>query len=240
MRTIVAGLTALLLAVPLPAAAQPRAPLPPPAPTVSVNGEGVVTRTPDRATVTLQIVTNNDAATAATSQNNTIYGTLRSRLGAIGIVESAIHTNSFGMTFVPKPVNSTDYHPPRTGYVVTRSLGITVDNLDVVGRTIDAAVAAGITDLGGVSYGLRDQRAAYSIALAAAVKDAEAQASAIAEAAHMHLGALRNVNAGGFVAPLPGPVFRAAAQAAAPLPTEIQPSNITVRATVSATYRLTP
>src|ERR1700681_2599122 len=108
MRTTVVALAALIFASPLPAAAQQRAPVPP-VPTVSVGGEGVVTRTPDRATIALQIVTNNDAASNATSQNNAVYAGLRTRLAALGIAESAIHTNSFGMNFIPKPADAASY-----------------------------------------------------------------------------------------------------------------------------------
>ena len=144
------------------------------------------------------------------------------------------------MNFVPKAPDGNGYHPPQTGYIVTRGLSVTLDNLDAVGRTIDAAIGAGVTHLGGVSFGLRDQRGAYASALAAAVKDAEEQASALAGAAHLHLGPVRTINAGGYNPPVPTPVFRAMAAASVAAPTDIPPSEVDVRANVTVTYALVP
>ena len=233
------ALAVVCAAFPLGAGAQPRPTPAPERPTLTIGGQGLISRAPDRATLGCQIVTNNDSAATATSQNNTIYNGLRSRLTALGIPESAIRTQSFNVNFIPKPTDASSYKPPRTGYVVTRSLGVTIDNLDLVGRAIDAAVAAGVTDLGGVSYGIRDTRGAYAQALAAAVRDAESQASAIAEAAHLRVDGIRAISTGGYVPP-PMPLQALGRVAAAPanVPTEIPPSNIDVRASVSITYYL--
>lgn len=240
MRTHAAALAALLALAPLAAGAQTRPPAPPEGPTLSVSGEGTVSHSPDQAIVNAQIITNNDAAATATSQNNTIYNALRTRLNAIGIPESAMKTNSFNLNFIPRPNDAATYKPPRTGYVVTRSVSITIDQLDAVGRAIDAAVAAGVTDVGGVSYGLRDRRALWSLALAAAVKDAETQATAVAAAAHLRIAGVRTINAGGYFAPVPLPmqVMRASAAPAPNVPTDVQPSNIDMRATVNVVYNL--
>ena len=206
--------------------------------TVTVSGQGTISRDPDRATLTLSVVTNNDAAATATSQNNVIYNALVGRLRGVGLAESAIHTRSYSVSYVAKPEPNAPYKPPRTGYVVTRALGVSIDNLTLVGRAIDAAVAAGIPEIDGVAYGLRDQRSAYNAALAAAVQDAQAQATAIAQAAHLHLGAIRTIAAGGNA--IPQPVFRAMAVQVAPVPTEISPSQVEIQASVRVTFLVTP
>ena len=208
-------------------------------PIITVTGQGTISRAPDQATLALQIVTNNDVAATATSQNNTVYNALRSRLASIGIAESALHTRGFNVNFVPKPTDATSFKPPRTGYVVTRSLDVTLNDLTAVGRAIDGAVAAGVSDIGGVSYGFKDRRAVYAEALAAAVRDAGTQANAIATAAGLRLGPIRAINAGGSVVPRqPVLMGRAMAANAAPVPTEIQPSDIDVSASVTVTYDL--
>jgi uncharacterized protein len=239
MRILALTFVIVCTALPLGAGAQPRPTPPPEGPTLTISGQGLISRTPDRATLGCQIITNNDSAATATSQNNTIYNGLRSRLTALGIAESAIRTQSFNVNYIPKPADSVPYKPPRTGYVVTRSLGVTIDNLELVGRAIDAAVAAGVTDVGAVSYGIRDNRGAYAAALAAAVRDAESQATAIAEAAHVRLSGIRSISTSSF-APIPVPLVALGRVAAAPanVPTEIPPSNIDVRASVNITYYL--
>lgn len=208
---------------------------------LTVWGQGTIERDPDRATLTLSVVTNDDSAAMATSQNNQTYNALEGRLHGIGLTDAAIHTRSFGITYVAKPAANAPYKPPRTGYVVTRVLSITLDNLTLVGRAIDAAVAAGVPEVDGVGYGLRDQRSAYDAALAAAVQDAQAQAAAIAQAAHVHLGAIRTIESGSM------PVFQpqviralAVAAPAPPVPTEITPSQVEIQATVRVTFLLAP
>ncbi|MBV8601083.1 MAG: SIMPL domain-containing protein [Candidatus Eremiobacteraeota bacterium] len=210
-------------------------------PVLTVTGQGTVSRAPDQATVGLQIVTNNDAAATATSQNNTAYNALRARLSSLGIAESAIHTRSYNVSFVPKPTDNSGYKPPRTGYIVTRSLDVSLNDLSAVGRAIDAAVAAGVGEVSGVSYGFRDRHAVYNEALAAAVRDAASQAAAIAAAANLKLGGIRAINAGGGPGPRPlqvmGRVMAASMPAPSP-PTEIQPSDIDVSANVTIVYEL--
>ena len=205
-------------------------------PRLTVTGQGTITRDPDRATLAVTIVTSNDVASTSSSQNNAIYNALLAHLRTIGITQPAIRTTSYAITFVPKPAETATYRPPHTGYVVSRALAITIDNLSLVGRATDAAVAAGVEQIDGVSFGLRNERAAYAAALAAAVNDAAMQASTLAAAAHMHLGAIQTMYTG---APRQPPLpLRALAAAAPNVPTEIPPSQIEVHATVTVTYTL--
>lgn len=211
-------------------------PAPAAAPSIRVTGQGSVSQAPDRASLNLSILSNNDQAQAATSQNNTTYAAVVGRLGAVGIAERDIHTTSFNITFVPKPEPAAQYKPPRTGYIVTRQLAVTIDNLALVGRAIDAAVAAGATQIDGVSYGLRDIQSAYAKALAAAMHDAALQAAALADAAHLRLGAIQSITAGGTLPP-PAPQLRALAAEAQ---TTIPPSDVQVHASVIVTYGVQP
>ena len=209
----------------------------PAAPNIRVTGQGSVSQAPDRASLNVSIVSNNDQAQAATSQNNATYATVVGRLGGLGIAERDIHTSSFNITFVPKPEATAQYKPPRTGYIVTRQLAVTIDNLTLVGRAIDAAVAAGVTQIDGVSYGLRDTRSAYAKALAAAMHDADLQAAALADAAHLRLGAVQSITAGGTLPPTPTPQLRALA---AEVQTTIPPSDVQIHASVVVTYGVQP
>jgi len=234
MVTIVRALAvcvAVALAPEAGAAAQP-----PPA-TLTVAGEGNVARQPDRATLGVTLVSNSDDAQSATSANNKTYATLVSHMATLHVAESSIQTGSYDVTFVPKPEPSAQYKPPRTGFIVTRRLQITIDDLTAVGRAVDAAVAAGVTGIDGVAFGLRDPRNAYADALAAAMQDADLQASALAKSAHARLGAIRRIDA---VRTLPAPSQSAGVllRAAAPVPTELRPSQIEIHATVNVTYAL--
>jgi uncharacterized protein YggE len=207
--------------------------------TVTVSGSGTVSRDPDRATLSAALVTNDDIAANATSANNRIYNALLERMRGAGVNASAVKTSGYDLNFVPKPAASDNYKPPRTGYVVTRSLSIVIDNLSTVGAVIDAAVAAGVTQVNGVSYGLRDERSAHAAALAAAVGDAAAQATAIAQAAHLHLGTIRRMSTVQSSPVFAPQVLRMAAAENA-VPTQVTPSAVEVHASVTVTYLLVP
>ena len=224
------GLTALLAASPLATRAAS-------SPTVTVTGEGTITKQPDRAVLSLAAITNDDSAQTATAQNNAMYEEVLRRMASLGIAQSAIATSAYDVAFVPKPEAAAPYKPPRTGYVVTRRLSVSIDNLSLVGRAIDAAVGAGVPEIDGVTFGLRDPRSAYAQALGAAMRDAATQAEALATAAHLRLGNVRTISSARELTP-PAPVMRMAVEAA--VPTKIPPSQVNVIATVNVTYDLQP
>ncbi len=235
--TLAAALLTLLAGTLPAAAAAPGDPAPP---ALAVSGQGSVERAPDRVTVALGIVTNDDSAARATSANNAVYDALRAKLAALGLAGTALRTTSYNVAFNPRPPRPDTSFPQRYGYVVTREVSVADERTDRAGALIDAAVAAGASNVNGVSFGLRDERGAYRAALAAAVADAQEQARALAAAAHLRLGRILEIApAGGAVQP-PRPYALARGVAAAAVPTEIQSSDLTVRASVSVTYAIEP
>ena len=226
------------LIAPLPALA---APMPP---TLTVTGSGLVERAPDRAVLTLAIVTNDDRAAVATSANNTAYAALHAKLIALGITEANLRTVSYSVNFNQRPQQPNPNFAQRYGFVVTRQVSVTTDHTDAVGPLIDAAVAAGATDINGVSFVLRDERAAEHDAFADAVADATAQAQTIAAAAHLRLGHIAGIVAGAVAPPLRaiGMVsVRSANASFQAAPTEIQPpSSLSVHEQVTIVYELLP
>jgi uncharacterized protein YggE len=123
---------------------------------------------------------------------------------------------------------------------VTRSVTVTNDRTDQAGAIVDAGIAAGVTNVGGVGFGLRDSRAAYREALAAAVADAESQARVLAAAGHVRIVRVVSLSAGSFSpGPRPFQVIGTVSRAAA-VPTDVQPSDLSVTATVSVSYEVAP
>jgi uncharacterized protein len=240
--TLTAAVVALLAAA-SPAAAQTAAPAATMrAPSrIEVGGQGTVDRMPDRVIVSFSIVTNDDNAARATSANNTTYNALVARLHGLGIEPAAIKTTAYDLNYNPRPAQPNPQFQPRYGYVVTRSVAVTSDRTDQAGAIVDAGVAAGVTNVGGIAFGLRDTRGAYRAALAAAVADAESGAQAIAAAAHVRIVRLLTVSAGAYApAPRPFPQVARMAASAANVPTDVQPSNLSVSASVTVTYEIAP
>jgi uncharacterized protein YggE len=209
--------------------------------TMTVQGDGIVDRAPDQATVAVQIVTNDDNAAASVGKNNAIYNALKTKAGALGLAADAIRTTSYNVEFIPHPPKNLppEQRQARYGYVTARSLSLSVTPLENVGKVVDAATAAGASNVGDVQFGLKDRRGAYLAALAAAMSDAKAQGTALAGAGGFSLVHVKSVNAAGLYMPAPlpmGAMMRAPAAAPVP-PTEIQPGGpIEVNARVTVTY----
>jgi uncharacterized protein YggE len=233
---IVAALCALALATAgTPAAAQP-------APgvrvaTLTVSGRGSVTRSPDRASVALRIESNADSAASAASANAAIVATLATRLAALNVPASALTTTGYGLSYTPRPAKPDPASTQRYGYTVERSLEVALDGPGGAGAAIDAAVAAGVTNVDGVSFALRDPAAAQRSAQAAAYADAVAQARGLAAAAHVRLVRILEIApAGTSPAPRSGPLVMSALAVA----TTIPPGNLTATATVTVRYEIAP
>jgi uncharacterized protein YggE len=241
-RTI--ALAIAFAALPAAAAAQ-IVPAPPPAePGLTVQGQGVIKRSPDQGELSVSIVTNDPSATASASHNNDVFAALKTRLAAASVSADAIRTTSFDVEFVPYPPKGLppERQQARYGYVTTRTLALTVAPLENLGKAIDAANAAGATEVGNVQYELHDRHGAYLAALAAAMEDARASAQALAAAGGFTLANIRTVNAGNdFVQQ---PVFggfapRMNVAVAAPTPTDVsQGGPIEVTAHVTITYAI--
>lgn len=222
-------LAALFALAAAPAAASPTE--------ITVTAEGRASTMPDMATAAFTISTNAATAAAATSENNVRYDRLLRALHGLDISTSDIRTTSFSLNYNPAP------KPPdvpqqgqRYGYFVYRGISVTVHRLAGLGKVVDAAVEAGVTDVNGVSFDTADTRGQFAQALADGVRQARAHAEAMAAAAGLHVVRVKNMQEGTPSRILPSmqaAVFRAAP---APAPTQIEPSAVETRATVTVTY----
>jgi uncharacterized protein len=247
MRTVAAGLVFVLSSFPLAAAAQ-RAPEVT-GTTAVVTGQGVVTRPADSATINVSLVSSDDVSETATSKNNAAYEALKAKLAPLGVSGDDVKTTYYNLMFNPRPADGRPATPvmqypypyqPRFGYVVTRQIQLVVSNVANVGKVVDAAVASGVVSLSGISYGLGDRTSANEAALAAAIENAAAQARAVAAASHMRILGVKQiqVNSAGNPMPMPGPMRYPLDAAGRPVPTQIPPATVEVRATVTVTYNL--
>jgi len=198
MRVATALACLAFAALPLAAAAQPAGNPTEPLPSLTVPGEGEVERSPDVAHVSVQIITTDDNAAASAGKNTTIYDALKAKLGPLALASDAIRTTYFNVQYIPYPPKTLppEQRQARYGYVTTRGLQIAVAPIEAAGKVVDAATAAGVTDVGGVTYDLRDRRAAYREALGAAMQDARRNAEALAAAGDFHLVRIRSVSTG--------------------------------------------
>jgi uncharacterized protein YggE len=125
------------------------------------------------------------------------------------------------------------------GFVVTNSIEVRVDDLDGLGKLMDAAVASGATGIGDVRFDLKDRAAAEREALKLAVADAKGRAEAAAAGAGLRLGSVLRIEEQSEHRGVPMPMMRATAMAApAQAPTPVEAGQIQIVANVALTVAI--
>jgi len=149
----------------------------------------------------------------------------------LGIADADLVTQSVSLN--PTYDYSNGASPRLTGYSATQSLSVKVRDLTKVGDVIDAAVAAGANQVGGVSFSVADPAAATEQARTAAVADAKKRAETLAQAAGVTLGSPISITETS--APTPTPIYYGTDAAGAPAvktPVEVGTTDVTVQVQV--------
>ena len=119
--------------------------------------------------------------------------------------------------------------------VALHNLTVRLDDINAVGPLLDAAVGAGANTSWGVNYGLKDQSAARSQALKAALADARKHANDMAAALGLRITGVAAAEETTFgVSPGPKDVIPGAGGGMGGSP--IQPGELTIAANVRVTY----
>lgn len=148
--------------------------------TITVASTAAVGTTPDEATVSLAVSTDDPVSSTAYSKNQTTAAAVVKALEADGVAKKDIKTSNISL--YPHTVN---HNTPseHTVYTASETLTAIVHNLSGLGTTISHAVGAGATRLQGVTFGVSDPASAREKALASAVSGARLKADTLAQAA---------------------------------------------------------
>lgn len=203
--------------------------------TISVTGTGVVKAKPDRAVLSLSVVTQAESAGEAISENADKMDRVIKAIRNVGILENQTETSAYSLNPIweyPKEGGS----PRIVGYTCSNTLRVTVKNLDKVGEVIDAAVAAGANQVSSLQFTISDEamRQLGLNALSLAVKDAASKASIIATAAGVTLVGPVSISLSGY-----SPYVRSYAfeSVSGITPTPIlSPEEVSVTVSVTAVY----
>lgn len=126
------------------------------------------------------------------------------------------------------------------GYIARNQIRVSVEKLDDLGRTVDAAVTAGASNIDNISFGIKDESVYKKAALQKAFADAKDKAVIIAAAAGLKLEKLVSVQESGARVILPQVDYRSMAKGSAlessQAPTPIIPGDIQVRGSLSVVY----
>ncbi len=213
--------------------------------TLSTDGRGSVTLSPDEVQITVGELTQGPTAQAASDANAKVINAIVSRLNSIGVANSSISTSSYSIY----PL----YNYTKSGiqlvyaYQAQHSLQVTVTSPDLsllgskVSQVIDAAVGAGANQVSQVYFTLSDQlmKQTDNQALQLAIQDASARAQLMASALNIRLSGVDSVSSTTISSPVGRYVSTPQANAGAgggAVGTSVIPGNFTVTASVQVSY----
>ncbi len=220
-------------------------PGPPPgrpgAATLTVTGHGEVQARPDKAAVRLGAQEQAETAMAAQQAVNTAMQKVLAEIKKLGIPENRLRTAGLTLSPVfapPKP--NAEPEPARViGYRASNTVQIDLTDPRQIGAVIDAGNTAGANRVEGVSFGLADDLPFRTEALRLAAREAQAKASALAEALGVKLISVRRVNQEAMNIPRPLSTYSGMARAATAA-TPVEPGEITVEASITVEYQIGP
>jgi hypothetical protein len=126
---------------------------------------------------------------------------------------------------------------------VIHQVNVEVRNLDIVGKVVDRVLKVGANRFSGISWGLQDAQPSKLQVLQIAASKAQVKAETLAQALHLKLGRIMNVQGGG-VAVVPPVVRHRMASASMAMESggdvSISAGEITVRGTVTLVYEIAP
>lgn len=227
MRCLIA---AACLALASPALAQP---VPP---SISVNGEATVSAAPDLAEIEAGVTTEAKTARAASEATAKLMNAVFAALKGTGIEQKDVQTSHISLQ--PQMNHSNSSAPPQIiGYRASNRVSVTLRDIARIGDTIDALVASGANNIGGIGFSVSQSSKLLDEARAKAIDDARRKAAIYAQSADVTLGGPLSIVENGAPPPMPFRAMRASMDAA---PTPIAAGEQTLRISVHVTYEIKP
>jgi uncharacterized protein YggE len=215
--------------------------------TLSTDGRGSVTLSPDEVQITVGEQTQGATAQSASDANAAVINAIISKLNSIGVANSSISTSSFSIYPLynySKAGSQTVY-----AYQAQHSLQITVQSSSLsqlgskVSQVIDTAVGAGANQVTQVYFTLSDQlmKQTDNQALQLAIQDASSRAQLMAASLNIKLSGVDSVSS----TTLSSPVGRfvsnppvSAGEGGIAVSTSVIPGNFTVTVSVQVAYSI--
>ena len=206
-------------------------------PALNLSAYGEVKVAPDMATITFGVVTEATTAQDAMARNASRMNEVVAALRRAGIAERDVQTSGLNLSAQYDYVQN---QPPKLrGYQASNRVTVNIHDLTAVGSTADAVVAAGVNQIDGIGFGLRDSKAAEDQARLLAVQALQSKARLYAEALGVSLGGIRSLTEGGGYSPQPMPVYAVRAMAMdSAESTSVSAGELTVRIDITGVYDL--
>jgi uncharacterized protein YggE len=187
--------------------------------------------------VSLGVSIQRDRAGDASIEAANLMDAVIASLIANGVAEDDIQTTQLSLD----PVYNYDRNPAViVGYNATNIVSVTIRDLAKIGTIVDAAVDAGATNIGGISFRVDDSAALTVQARDAAMAEAKAVADQLAAAAGVEITGVVSIVEN--VSQPPMPIYYAAEDAAVGgarmAPTPVLAGNVDVVVQVAVVYSI--
>jgi uncharacterized protein YggE len=171
------------------------------------------------------------------SQNAAAMNRVVERIEALGIKREDIQTTGINLNAEYAYVQETNSQR-FTGYRASNRVSVTLRDIDRTGPVLDALVAAGANDIGGISWSIDDPTQAHEQARQAAFATARARAEGYARLAGMRGVKLLEVNETVMAGP-PSMYERPVAQSARADSSPVLPGQVQTGVTITVKYEMT-
>ena len=224
------AIAAALLAV--PAQAQVTAPA-----MIAVSGEAMMSAAPDLAQIDGGVTSEAKTAREASEANNAAMGKVLAALKGAGIDEKDYRTSRLSLQPESAPNRNGGSTPTIVGYRASNRVTVRLRDVTRLANLIDAMVAAGANDIGGISFKVSNASKLLVDAREQAIADARRKAEIYARAAGVTLGAPLSISEEGNAAPMP---YRRLAAGMAVAATPVAAGEETLQVTVSVAWAIKP
>ena len=208
-------------------------------PEIATPGFGEVKLRPDRAELTIAVVTSSRSAAEAGRMNAARVSAVRAALLRQGIPDSAVATSGYNVGLERDYGASKAPDDSSARYTARNAVRVALRDLDAIGRLIDTALVSGATEISRITFASSAAASVRGRALEIAVQQARTDAETAARAAGGRLGRLLQVR---IVADSRALAYMMMEQSgySAPEPTSINPADISVRMSVEVRFEYLP
>lgn len=161
--------------------------------TITVNGNGLASATPDVVDIQLGVETINNDAAVAISDNAKSMNAVMDAIKALEIEDKDIQTANYNM-WVEQVYDRDGMLTDQIRYHVNNQVNIRIRDLSKTGKLLEDALKAGANTVNGITFGVDDITALQSEARVKAIANAKAKAEELAAALGLRVGKVRQVS----------------------------------------------
>jgi len=208
-------------------------------PSVTANGEAVITVEPDQAEIDIGVVTQARNAPEAARENADKLARVMAEIKKLLGRSDEVKTASYSLNPIYRYPQGGK--PEIVGYTATNVLRIKTGTLANVGKLIDVSMQSGANTIHRLIFNLKDEHGAQLQALRLAAGKAKAKAEEMASALGLKIVKVLSATEGErAIRPIVMPQPRGAQMEALAAPTPVEAGTIEVRSSVTLTGELGP